>query len=207
MTSDHSPSDFQSLWQRQPGEPQGIDPENFRRDMQKFERKIMRRNLREYAAGAIVVSAFGYYIYLFPLLLIRIGCALLIVGTLYVMYELRRRASAVPAPVEFALTSCVEFQRRQLERQRCALRSVWSWYLLPFVPGMLVFLCGLYWLAMRTALAAGRHFDSQMAVASLGLTLAAVAAVFIAIWKLNQWAADKLQVQMDELDALMRDPG
>jgi hypothetical protein len=30
----------------------------------------------------------------------------------------------------------------QLERQRNLLRSVWWWYLLPFVPGVLVLLIG-----------------------------------------------------------------
>ena len=34
--------------------------------------------------------------------------------------------------------SCLEFHRSELVRQRDLLRSVWWWYLLPFVPGMLL---------------------------------------------------------------------
>jgi hypothetical protein len=196
----------EGLWQSQPTEPHKIGHEDFHRRMQKFERKIAWRNIREYAAGALVAVVFGYYAYRFPTLLLRIGCGLLIAGVFYVMYELHRRASAEPAAAELGLSSCVEFQLRQLVRQRDALRSVWSWYLLPFIPGMCLFLCGLFEFAVRVAQAAGHRFHVGAAIASFSLIAGCVAAIFIAIWKLNQWAANKLQVQIDELDALLRNP-
>jgi hypothetical protein len=207
MSNEFSPSSVAGLWQSQPTEPHQIAPEQFHRKMQKFERKIAWRNIREYVAGAFVVVAFGYYAFMFSTLLVRIGCGFLIAGVLYVMCELHRRASAQPASAELAPSSCVEFQRRQLVRQRDALRSVWSWYLLPFIPGMFLFLCGLFEFAMRIAQAAGKPFHVGAAIASFSLISACVAAVFFAVWKLNQWAANKLQVQIDELDALMRSPG
>ena len=207
MANEFSPSGFEGLWQSQPTEPRKINPEDLRRRMQRFERRIARRNLREYLAAAFVVCVFGYYTHLFPMLLVRIGCAMVIAGTLYVMFELHRRASAEPAPAELALTSCVEFQRRQLERQRDALRSVWSWYLLPFVPGICVFLVGLFEFGVRTAHAAGRSFNAGTIVVSFGLVSAVAAGVFFAVWKLNLRAARKLEAQIEELNALMRDPG
>lgn len=206
MPNELSASNIEGLWQSQPTEPQKITPEDFRRKMHKFEGAIARRNLREYLAGIFVVAVFGYYTYRFPMLLVRIGCGLVIAGVFYVMYELHRRASPEPAPVELALSNCVEFQRRQLERQRDALRAVWSWYLLPLLPGMCVFLAGLFEFAMRTAQAGGRPFDARIAAGSLSLMSIGGAAVFFAVWKLNQWAARKLQAQIDELDTLMRDP-
>ena len=123
------------------------------------------------------------------------------------MYELHRRASAEPVSGELGLRSCVEFQHWQLVRQRDALRSVWSWYLLPFLPGMCVFLCGLFEFVMGIARAAGKPFPLVAAIAAFSLIAAGIGAVFFAIWKLNNWAANKLQVQIDELDALMRSQG
>lgn len=59
---------------------------------------------------------------------------------------------------------------------------------------------------MRIAQAGGRPIDARIAAGSLSLISIGVAAVFFAVWKLNQWAARKLQAQIDELDTLMRDP-
>jgi hypothetical protein len=205
MPHENSRSSIEKLWQGQATDSQKIAAQVLRRKMQKFERRIVWRNLREYVAGAIVAIAFAYYTYRFPMLLVRIGCVLVIVGAVYVLYELHRRASAEPAPAEMAMSSCVEFQLRQLERQRDALRAVWSWYLLPFLPGMCVFLLGIFQFAMRTANAAGQPFSTTVAVSFFCLVSAGVAVVFFAVWKLNQWAAKKLQMQIDELNTLMRD--
>lgn len=207
MSNEFSPSSVEGLWQSQPTEPQKIAPEDFHRKMRKFERKIAWRNIREYVAGALVAVIFGYYTFKFPTLLVRVGCVLIIAGVSYVMYELHRRASAEPVSGELGLRSCAEFQHWQLVRQRDALRSVWSWYLLPFIPGMCVFLCGLFEFVMDIAQAASKPFPLGAAIAAFSLIAAGIGAVFFAIWKLNNWAANKLQVQIDELDALMRSQG
>ena len=205
MTNEGTPSGLEDLWRSQSGDPPPINPGEFRSTMQSLERRIARRNLREYVAAAFVVSGFAYYMYLFPTLLVRIGCALVIAGTIYAMFELRRRASAEPPPAELALMSCIEFQRRQLQRQRDALRSVWFWYLFPLVPGMAVFLAGLFEFTLRTAHAVGRPFDLRTAMLSFGFVPVCAAAVFVVVWTLNQRAARKLESQIEELDALIRD--
>ncbi len=173
--------------------------------MHKFERTIARRNIGEYLASAIVVALFGFYAWRFPTLTLRIGCGLIIAGTLYVVYQLHRRASAKPAPAEWALTNCIEFQRSQMARQRDALRSVLTWYLLPFVPGMIVFLLGLFQFVRGIAISVGRPFPMGIAIVSFSFITLCIAAVFFAVWKLNDWAAKKLQLQIDELDALTKD--
>lgn len=199
MNDNLSHSELGALWQSQPTEPPRMSPEDLRGRMRSFERRIFWRNLREYVAGAIVLIAFGYYEWLFPALLLRIGSTLTIAGTLYVMYQLHRRASARISPADAGMKSCLEYHRQELERQRDALRAVWSWYLLPFVPGMAVFLAGMMvnqWRAHPGLL--------LPTLAGFGLLALIMAAVFFAVWKLNQWSAKKLQVQIDELDALMR---
>ena len=203
--TNHSVSRMCDVWRRDSGEPPRFTPDELRRNMGKFERTIARRNLREYFAGAFVIALFAYYMWMFPTLTLRIGCGLIILGTIYVIYQLHRRASARPSPADLGQRSCVDFQRAELERQRDALRSVWSWYLLPFLPGMCVFLFGIFQFAMRITHAAGRQFHAGIAVTAIGLIAGCVAIVFFAVWRLNRWAANKLQAQIHELDWLTRD--
>jgi len=194
-----------NTWQRSSGEPPRFTPEQLRGRISKFERTIGRRNLVEYIAAALVIVLFAYYCWMFPTLLLRLGCGLMIAGTAYVIYQLHRRASARPAPADMAIRSCVDFQRAELARQRDALNAVWSWYLLPFVPGMAVFLLGLFQFTMHIAEAAGRPFRSGIAVMAFSFVAACIAIVFAAIWLLNRRAAGYLQREIDELDRLTSD--
>lgn len=204
MTND-SDSRMCALWQQGSGEPPRFNPEDLRDRISRFERTIKRRNLREYVAAVPVMGVFAYYAWMFPTLLLRIGCVLVIAGTAYVVYQLHRRASARRVPADMGLRNCVDFQRSELIRQRDALKAVWSWYLLPFLPGMTVFLMGLFQFTKEVTEAAGRPFHTAAAVAGYGLVSVCVAAVFVVIWLLNHRAAKKLQMQIDDLDRLTRD--
>ena len=129
------------------------------------------------------------------------GSGLTIAGALYVMFQLHRRASVRPAPGDLGLSTCIEFHRQTLERQRDALRGVGSWYLLPLVPGLAVIMIGTavnQWTAHPVGMG---HL-----VMGYGLLAALVGAVFFAVWKLNQRGADRLQVQIDEMTALRSHP-
>jgi len=205
MTNDEVPTNVEKLWKSQASETPHLSPEDLHRRMDKFERKIFWRNIREYIAGAIVVAGFGYYEWKFPALLSRIGSGLTIAGALYVMFQLHRRASAEPAPADLGRSTYIEFHRREVVRQRDALRAVWSWYLLPFVPGFTVFLAGLAQSAMNTARLAGHPLTATQVVEFIAGSGSFVVVVFIAVWLLNRWTAAKLQAQIDELDSLTRD--
>jgi len=197
MTNESTSEDMKKLWQNQPTEPPRIRPENFRKKMSKFERKIFWRNMREYAAGAVVIAIFGYHYPKLHGLLVRVGSGLIIAGTLYVMYQLHRRASFRPVPANLGLNTCIEFHRESLERQRDALRTIWSWYLLPCVPGLAV-------LVVRSIVsqwAAHPRSLGHLVISSL-VSPGIMAAIFFAIWKLNRRAAERLQTQIDELNAL-----
>jgi len=199
-------SDLLNAWQQLPGEPPRFTPEELRGRISKFERTILRRNLREYFAAAFVLAVFAYYAWIFPTLLLRIGCGLLIVGTAYVITQLHRRASTRPVPVDMGLQNCLDFQRSQLANQRDALNAVWSWYLLPFVPGMAVFLIGLFQFTKNITEAAGKPFHAGAALLGFAIVTGCVTAIFILIGMLNHRAARKLQLQIDDLDQLTSDP-
>jgi len=201
MTNESSSSDIRGLWQSQPTETPRISPEDLHGKMRKFDRRIFWRNVREHAGGAFVVGVFGFYEWKFPALLLRLGSGLIIAGTLYVMFQLHQRASVRPAPADLGLSTCIEFHRQALERQRDALRAVWSWYLLPLVPGLAVFMIGS---AVNQWTAHPVHMGSLLR--GFGIVAGLVTAVFYAVWRLHQRGADRLQAQIDEMTELCRNP-
>jgi positive regulator of sigma E activity len=98
---------------------------------------------------------------------------------------------AAPAKVpEGGFDSCLDFHRRELVRQRDLLRSVWSWYLGPLVPGMVVFLFGSILQKVRQP----TDWLKALPVAAF------MAAGFWFTARLNRRAAGCLQRQIEELD-------
>ena len=158
----------------------------------KFYRYIKWRNAAEYAACVVVVIAFGAYVFTLPHLLQKIGSALVVVATFYVAWQLHHRASAEP-PEKAGTMPILAFARAQLVRQRDALRSIFWWYMLPFLPGLAMVLLGS---GQDPALAA------KTPVWGRWLTLALMAGVFAGLWWLNQVAARRLQRHIDGIDAL-----
>lgn len=202
MPNEPASHDVKQLWQAQTREPVGISPEELRRMAQKLPKTILRRNLIEYVTAAFLIAIFGYYCWKFEAALVRLGCALIIAGVLFVVYQLHKRGSAKSVPAELALNTCLEFHRVELERQRDMLRNVWSWYLLPLVPGLLVFMIGLFSFVLQ--LPGARAHIGFVAAWFVG-TAAFCAAVFALVWKVNQLAASHLQNRIDALDTLRKE--
>jgi Flp pilus assembly protein TadB len=178
-------NDPKNLWKDQPVSVTTYSPDDLRARLKKQQATFRLRNLLEYVAGLFVMVGFGANLLGDAGDLIKAGSGLLILGTVYVMWQLHRRASAPPAPTEGDLAG---FQREQLVRQHEALSTVWRWYLAPFVPGMLILFVG-----QAQALPFGQWAYGAASVGLLGL-------VFGLIWLLNNHAARKLARQIEELD-------
>jgi uncharacterized membrane protein HdeD (DUF308 family) len=202
MTNEPASHDIKQIWQAQTREPIGISPEELRRMAQKLPKTVLRRNLTEYVTAAFLVVIFGCYAWKFEAPLIRLGCALIVAGILYVIYHLHRRGSARSVPTDMALSTCLEFHRAELERQRDLLRSVWNWYLLPLVPGMLVFLIGLCRFVMQQP---GARAHLGFIALWFSGTVAFCAGVFALVGWVNQLGARKLQSKIDALDVLRKE--
>lgn len=196
--SNETRNDMTSVWKNQPRGTVEISLEQMRKRAYKLQRRILWRNVGEYLAGIVVVAAFAYYVWLFPSAVVRIGCTLVIAGTLFVAHNLHKRGSARSVPADMARRTCMEFHREELVRQRDLVRSAWTWYLLPFVPGMVVFLFGLYQWTMQQPNAPAHAGEIAKAY---WVTAAGMACVFAGIGLLNSWAAGKLQREIDALDA------
>jgi hypothetical protein len=161
-----------------------------------FHRRIRRRNAIEYAAGIFVLLVFSAYAWWLPSPAARAGAMLIVIGNFVVAWQLRRRASAVPPPeAEAGAQPILVHQRAQLARQRDALASIFTWYLLPFVPGLAV---------MMFAPAFDRGPSALATLSWAGwMSIAVVAAVFGLIWWLNRRAAARMQAQIEAIDALL----
>lgn len=134
-----SPQDrAQTLWQSQSRGAPAMSLEQVREEARGLERRIARRNLREYVAAVVVVFAFGWTLWSEPSAAARIGAGLIIVAALFVSYWLRAQGVTASLPADLGTQSSLDFLRGELERKRDRLRSAWLWYLLPFVPGVLV---------------------------------------------------------------------
>ena len=190
MGGDDDHSDVQRLWRDQPSEEVRMSAQEVRELAEKFERTIRRRNRREYAAAAFVVVWFSVWAWFAQSVVVALGCWLVALAALWVVFHLHRRGAARRPAGEQDVMSGLEFTRSELARQRDLLRSVWWWYLLPFVPGMLLILVGY-------SLEGSELWDL--------LPSAIVAAVtFVGIGLLNQRVARKLQRRLDDLDALRK---
>jgi len=196
--SNETRNDVTSVWKNQALGTVEISLEHMQNRAHKLQKRILWRNAGEYMAGVVVVAAFSYYVWLFPTPVVRLGCALVIAGTLFVAYNLHNRGSARDVPADMARRTCVEFHREELVRQRNLVSSVWSWYLLPFVPGLVVFLFGLYRWTMQQPNASAHAAEVARAY---WVTAAGMAFVFGGVAVLNSWAAGKIQREIDGLDA------
>ncbi len=181
-----------AVWQAQPIEAKRLSPEEIRAKAARFERTIRLRNLREYVAAAIVFVVFGVYAWQATTWLARAGHLAIVAGALYVVVQLATRAAPGGGLDDAARVTetCLRFHRRELERQRDLLRSVWRWYLGPLVPGLILIFADAFLRAWTNGGVALLVF-----VAS-GLL---VVVVFLAVSRLNAAGAQRLQRAIDAL--------
>lgn len=190
------PSDLKALWQ---GQAQEIAPqtlEEVRRLAERFQRRKQWANIREYLAVVAVTGIYGYFLPIFPGLFLKLGCGYAIVWGLFYAWQRRRLMSARPVPDDAA--ACLDFHRRELERQRDVVRGAWRWILAPLPP--LFVLIGLGRWFDFPALNRPPWLDHLVILVSAGLFVETL--VLVALWLQNR--ADKLQDDLDDLDRLGR---
>jgi hypothetical protein len=186
--------DVKTLWRNQKREDDAVTLAQIHESAETFEKRIRRGVLIEYLAAIFVVLVFGSYIWLFPGWMMKTGSALVILATLFVVWQMRRRMSAQNVPDAERL-ELIAFIRSELVRQRDARTSAWLWYITPFLPGMALMMMG-------------RWFQTHASWRSLAwdyeiIVMASAVAVLVigGIWLLQVWVAKRLQRKIDELDA------
>ena len=188
------PDLVRQAWQASVADPVLPDLAAVRTGADRFYRKVRRRNAIEYVACVFVVICFSAYAVFLPSVTMRIGALMVVLGTLLVAWQLHRIASAAPPPESAAAEPILVHQRAELARQRDALAGVFTWYLLPLIPGLLVMTLGP---ALEHGIAGLLH-----APHSTWIRLACAVATFTGVWLLNQRGAARLGKQIDAIDTL-----
>jgi hypothetical protein len=185
------PNNPQQIWQCQPVEGIKMSAEALRQRSGKFERMFRWRNVREYVASLLAAMGFGYFFVTTHAVLFRIAYVLFIAGLGWVVFQLHRKGSARSMPAAMGTSTCLQFFRAELERQRDVVKNVWPWYLAPLVPGFVI-LTAAYMRALPfpAGLASAVWLDGVVAL------------LFFVVWKMNRRAARRLQRVIDELYAV-----
>ena len=184
---------LKSLWGADIAQVSLMTPDQMRKHSGKFRDTIVARNARESIAGLIVIIIFAYFLFAAPSQIAQLGAALTIAGVSFVLWALHNKASAAE-PSELAIASSImAFHRRQLTKQRDALKSVWIWYLLPLLPGPV-----LYYIGTTPAFVAGGGL--LMGIVQSLPYFAYGALIIGAIWLLNRYAAKRLDREIKALD-------
>lgn len=179
---------MQKMWQSQPIQETRLPLMEIRRRAEKFDRQIRWRNWREYA-GALVGSAiFAALLIRTHHVLFRVAYAMLIMGFAWVAFEIRRKGSSKTPPPDLGSVAFLDFYRGELERQRDLLRTVWSWYLLPFFPGLVVH---------AVAVAMSRPYPLNLV--TVVLSDGVVVATFVFLGWINMRGARHLQQLINEV--------
>jgi hypothetical protein len=188
----HEPDiDPQGLWQSQKKEYDPMTLADIHQKARKFESKIQRRNAIEFVACGVVIVGFAPALFLQYHWLTKVGAAWIMLATVFIAWQLHKRAS-VDAPAGTGET-LVEAYRRQLMRQRDAVRSMGTWYLAPMIPGFVLLQAGFWLGTPRAGVPIERVHTNVLIMLAVWIVLCA------GIWLLNQWGAKRLQKKIDEL--------
>jgi CubicO group peptidase (beta-lactamase class C family) len=161
--------------------------------MKRMNRTLFWRDCRENIAAIFVMACFGLYFFIFPALLARVGCIIVILSGLLVMvYPIWRKRRVPKAAPDASLMRSLECELRKVEVEISLLRSVHWWYLLPGAVGVVVFLAGL---------------NRSITWSSITWTILfalLVIALDVFIYRINQIACDKNLLPLKrELESLL----
>lgn len=192
--ADHEP--VQNLWLSQPRENFTMSTEEIRSRASRLHANVSARNTREYVVGALLIIIFGYFAWTSKTLFEQLALALTVVGIGVTLWGLHRQARTAGSDEIFMVTNWSDFYRMQLVRQRDALRRIWTWYLGPLLPGLVMF-----WIAAGSKFLASGNLLMGGSIILVGLAVTAI--VFGSIAAANRKAADQLQEEIDALERLM----
>lgn len=183
---------FIALWTAQAQDARGLSQEELARRSRLLQRRVLRRDLIEYAAGLFVMVAFGWMAVVIPFWSMRVACAITVLGTGIVMWNLWRRRPRDDAAM--LAQDAHAYYRAQLVAQRDALASVASWYIGPTLPGMILFVAAVGHKSVEV-------MPLNAALVPIALvTVSSAAVLWLVLW-LNRTAARKLDQQIAALDA------
>ena len=199
MTTDNGSDVLRELWQRQSGSSFSMEPDEIQRRLSRLQADLRDVQIVVYILCPGLAIWFAYWLtFTTQPIITRAGLLLLVLGMSFWvgqiwLYNRDRQKALVNSDVA-GQTSCLEFYRAELVRQRDFNRGGWFWSrLLALYSGL--FLCG--WAPLDHHATFKSRVINLIVVFILGV---------LAVW-LSYRKSRKLQWQIDAIDAMRRPNG
>lgn len=141
--------ELSKIWKSSPQEEQvKFDRSRFMLDVQssldKLQREVKIMYIREGLGAFIAIPMFSYYAYLLPNIVSQIGCALVVVFCLWLLYFMKTRNDLVPDKFSMSYLEYLKKTKVYLEDQKRLRENVFFWYVLPPVVAIWAMIGGTY---------------------------------------------------------------
>jgi hypothetical protein len=140
--------ELKRLWQEQPLKVPAMAASEvisaMKNKMSQLRIGLWGRDVRELAACVIVGVVFGFYYFIFPEPVARLGSLITVAGSIFIGWRiLHVRHRTPPAGPGATLVESLRAELRSVQAQSKLLGSIFWWYLLPLAVGSIVFVWGL----------------------------------------------------------------
>jgi hypothetical protein len=201
MTTDNGSDVLRALWQKQSGSSFSMEPDEIQRRLSRLQADLRDVQIVVYILCPVLAIWFAYWLtFTTQPIITRTGLLLLVLGLSFWVGQIwlyNRDGQKVLVNSDVAgETSCLEFYRAELVRQRNYNRGGWLWSrLLPFYAGL--FLMG--WEPLH-------HWTGNgNAPRVVNLIVVSILAI-LAVW-LSYRSSRKLQQKINAIDAMKRANG
>lgn len=137
MTNELVLNEIITSWQEHTVAVETPSLSDIHRTARRFQLSVRLWNAFQYLMGAISIFAYGTLLVAHPSLRFGIASALIVAGGLFGMYRTHKERSARTVPSDLGSSTCIDFHRMELQRQRAFLLKSWRYLLLP-LPGIAV---------------------------------------------------------------------
>jgi hypothetical protein len=139
----HPENDPKKIWQSQPVEPSVMTIHLLRRRVRELRAKTRKQLVGSLAMPIVMIGLYGYAIKQFHYPVAQSLFALTIAWSLAGVYFLNRGMWSAPMPGDAALSTGLEFYRREVERRCDLFRRLLWWGFLPTTSIMGTFILAL----------------------------------------------------------------
>jgi cbb3-type cytochrome oxidase subunit 3 len=196
MTTDNGSDIFCAIWQRQSGSSFSLEPDQIQKRLSRFQAELRDLKILGYAFCPAMVIWFAYWlVFTTQPIITRIGLLLLVLGMSFWVGQVwlysRDHRKALANSEATGQTSCVEFYRAVLVRQRDFHRGGWFW------SRLFALYAGLFFTMWEPLHHWHGRGNAPRAVNLLVISILAI----LAVW-LNYRKSRKLQQRIDSIDAI-----
>ncbi|MEP1489011.1 MAG: hypothetical protein ABJK28_11335 [Algibacter sp.] len=111
--------------------------------LNRIEKLINFRDSSEIIAAFIVIPIFTYFAFTIPFILTKIGSIWIVIWVIYVVVKLLKSRKNKPSAFTENYFDYLQKTRNYLLIQKKISDSMFYWYILPFLIGMLLFVIGI----------------------------------------------------------------